>query len=401
MSAFQVLGFIVAMGLLKGCGLLGDGQSQSRIQGVTLPFYQTSTYRVPVEASMNKSMDSLENVLYEVHLRVLRKLMRGGLTGYQNETLERKFDLAKIRSRARLEGYNQSPGSLADKAFRENFIQNIDRQRFHAYAITLSWQWQAEKQTGRLVIKSLTPYFRPSAGGTSLGEQPLASVKYIAVLESLKKDLRARFRQSMKQHLFNQLQQSGVNDLPLAYKAGIARNPSDLVKRPLVFRTDSGFKGILGRQFGHVQEKLLKTARSGALTVFKSDSLKQTYPSGKAVKRIRADKAVVKVLKGSGDQQYFGDTTIYNQLSASQFKRYWLLERWKPLKQAGHFQLKPLALAPVYRPERGGVTLSGTSLFWVRLKDVKPVLKPTENRWLRAYLFYTLQRQLTGVSFNI
>lgn len=400
MGAFQFLAFILLMGSLKGCGLFEGGKTSEDIHGVTMPFYKTSTVKVPVNQNPDAKSDSLPNLLYKVHLRVLRKLMNGQLKGYEQKALKREYALEKLKSRARLKGYKASEGSLTNQEFRDNFIKNIDRQRFHAYGITLQWNWDPEKQQGRMTLVALTPYFRPSVSGIAIGEQPLASVRYQSVLNHLKPDLKERLQDAIRRHFYGQLQESEVSDYPLDYKAKVKEESKAIVKRTFHFRTDSSFTDQLGRQFAQIQAKILDAAREGSLPVYKSDSLKEAYSSGQAVRRIRADKEVIKVLKGMGDEQYYGDTTIYNQISDSQFKRYWLLERWKRV-ESGVYRLKPLALAPVYRPERGGVTLNGTSLFWARMTDLEAVLKAKNIRWLQAYSYFMAQQQLAADRYSL
>jgi hypothetical protein len=339
-------------------------------------------------------------VLYAAHLRLLRNLMNGNLKGYESEKLSQAYAKKKIRSRARLEGYEETEESFNDPEFRKNFIQNIDRRRFHKYTLTLRWKWKADQQRGRVKLLSLTPYFRPSVSRVSLGEQPLASVSYQSFINKLEPSLKQTLQDKLKEYLFNRLQQSKVNDEPLAYKAQTLNRSENIIKRPLTFKSDSTFKGTLGRQFNAYHKKLLKASRNGQIQVYKNDSLKETYQSPETVKRIGADKEVIKVAKGTGDQQFFSDTTIYNQLSASQFKRYWLIEHWKQVEQ-GLFELKPIALSPVYRPVRGGVTLNGVSLFWLKMKDLDNVLKPAEARWLKAYSYLEVQRQLADQGYSL
>ncbi len=399
MGFLQILGLVLAISLMKGCGVSDSSQSTKRIQGVTIPFYRTTTLELPVSDDLN-SRDSFSQVLYAAHLRLLRKLMNGELKGYENNGLSHTYSAEKIRSRARVEGYKKTEESLTSPEFRKNFIQNIDRQRFHKYTLTLRWKWKADQQKGEVKLLSLTPYFRPSVSSVSLGEQPLASVSYGSFIKELKPSLKQTFQDKIKQYLFNQLQQSEVNDEPLTYKAQTLNQSENVLKRPLIFRSDSTFKGTLGRQFSAYHQKILKASRNGQISVYKNDTLNKTYQSPKAVRRIRGDKKVIKVAKGTGNQQFFSDTTIYDQLSASQFKRYWLLERWIKVKE-NQFQLDPIALSPVYRPVRGGVTLGGVSLFWLKIKDLDQVLKPAETRWLNAYSYLKVQRQLADQGYSL
>lgn len=400
MGFLQILGLLLVIVMMKGCGAYDSNQSAKRIPGVTIPFYKTTTVELPVSTDLKNPKDSLSQVIYAAHLRLLRKLMNGKLKGYESNELSYPYGTKKIRSRARVEGYEETEGSFTNPDFRKNFIQNIDRRRFHRYTLTLRWKWKSDQQRGSVKLLSLTPYFRPSVSSVSLGEQPLASVSYESFINELKPNLKQTLQDKLKHYLFNRLQQSKVNDEPLAYNAQTLNRSENVVKRPLIFRSDSTFKGTLGRQFRAYHQKILKASRNGDIQAYKNDSLRKTYQSPKAVKRIGADKKVIKVAKGTGDQQFFSDTTIYDQLSPSQFKRYWLIERWKKIA-TGLFEIKPIALSPVYRPVRGGVTLGGVSLFWVKMKDLSKVLKPADTRWLKAYSYLKVQRQLADQSYSL
>lgn len=400
MGFLQILGLLLTITFMKGCGVTDNNQSAKRIQGVTVPFYKTTTLQLPISTDLKNQRDSLDHVLYAAHLRLLRKLMNGELKGYEDPALSHSYSAKKVRSRARVEGYSETEGSFDDPQFRKNFIQNIDRQRFHKYTLTLRWKWKADQQKGEVKLLSLTPYYRPNVSGTSIGEQPLASVSYESLINKLQPNLKQTLQDKLKEYLFNHLQQSRVNDVPLAYKGQSLDQANDVIKRPLHFRSDSAFKGTLGRQFADYHKEILKGSRNGGINVYKSDSLNETYQSAKAVKRLGADKKTIKVAKGTGDKQFFSDTTIYDQLNASQFKRYWLIERWKKV-ETGLFELNPIALSPVYRPVRGGVQLGGVSLFWLKMNDLDNVLKPAETRWLKAYSYLKVQRQLADQGYSL
>jgi hypothetical protein len=402
---FRSLGFLpllglgISLALLKGCSAEKE-VPESRFTGVSIPFYRTTTLTLPTKAKQQPDAGQQQKVLYQSHLRILRKLLKGELTGYERKNLSSAYSASKLQSRAKVEGYQASDETLDNDAFRRNFIRNIDQRRFHAYRVTLEWDWDPDQQQGEVRIHSLTPYYRPSVGGESLGAQPLASVSYKAVQEQLKPSLSASLEQVLRESLFRRIQTSRAKSGNLAYQAERKDSPAYVAKRSLPLRSDSGIAGGLSRQFEHIHRSLLSGARAGELPVFRTDSLEQAFASAEAVRRQGASREVVEIVKESEDGRYYADTTIYNAVRPSRVKQYWVLEEWNQVGP-GTYQLKPMAFAPVYQPVRGGVTLPGTSLFWFRNDELSRVLSGKALSWLRAYGFLSVQRQLSGTAFQL
>lgn len=400
MGAYHAFLATMSLLILKGCTLFQDGQQSDQMKGLTIPFYQSSTIEIPIKPEEQPKVDSNKQVLYNAHLHLLRKLMRGDLSGYKTTKLSESYSVENIRSRADLKGYKPDNESFSNENFRKNFIKHIDKQRFYAYRLNLKWDWNDKKQMGRVRLHSLTPYFKPTRGGTSLGPQPLASFKYPELLKQLPKSLKSKIQEALQKNIFERIQQSEVNDELLTYKARSRENPGSISKRSLHFRKNENLEETLGKQFDKFNQKLIKSARKGEIEVYHSDSLKRPFSSKEAVKQQGASKEVIEIIKGSGADKYYADTTIYDQLQPENINRYWLLERWQQEK-TGLYKLKALALAPVYRPVRGGVELGGVSLFWLKMSDMQSTLSPAELSWIKAFGFLEVQQQLAEAGYKL
>ncbi len=399
LAFLQLLGLGLFLALLKGCSAEKE-VPEGRFTGVSIPFYRTTTLTLPTKAKQQPSAGRQQKVLYQSHLRILRKLLQGELTGYEGKNLNSAYSASKLQSRAKVEGYQASDKTFDNAEFRRNFIRNVDRRRFHAYRATLEWDWDPDQQQGMVRILSLTPYYRPSVGGEALGSQPLASVTYKAVQEQLKPSLANSLEQELRQALFSRIQTSKAKSGDLAYQAERKDSPAYVAKRSLSLRSDSGIAGGLSRQFEHIHRSLLSGARAGEVPVFRTDSLERAFASPEAVRRQGASREVVEIVKESEEGRYYADTTIYNAIRPYNIKQYWVLEQWTHVSP-GTYQLTPMAFAPVYQPVRGGVTLPGTSLFWLRNDALPEVLSEKAFRWLRAYGFLSVQRQLSGTAFQL
>lgn len=383
---------------LQGCKPTQPTQ-QDQIAGVESPFYKRTTFTISLVDSNKQWVSQKAENFYQVHLKLFKGLMDGNLSGFRKKALKESYDLQKIRDRARLSGYEKTEGAINNESFRENFLDNIDRKRFIEYEITLKWDWSITSGNHSVMIHSLSPIFKPSAAGVSLGQQPLCSVPYEDAIGFLNTEEKATLFQHIQDKMKNLLNQSEAIAGDLSYQGEKANDQNFYTKRPLPYsNVFDSLQSDKDRFFEQIHLTLYEKALAGDIQGFPNDSLNTAFGDS-ALKKQGATREVFKYRPDPTDYRYQRDTVVYDHLNPETIKRYRILESWAPNQRKG-FQVSTQAMAMAYREERAGVKLPHKDLFWMKMAEIEAALPSSKANWLKKFILLKLQRKLGPTDYS-
>ncbi len=393
--------FVLIVAILQGCKPVNNSQEQ--VTGVETPFYSTSTFAIDLLDTSGQFTNQKASRFYPIHLSLLKGLLDGKLTGYRSNELAKAYELDKIKSRARLRGYETPDGTLSNENFRQNFIDNIDKKRFLEYHVTVKWEWSIKENRFDLTLHSLEPIYEPSAGGISAGKQPLCVIPYKDVISHLSRSHQKKLFNHARHRIFKLVSHSQkLNRVLTPDKHGKTSGDS-LIQRSLTFNNkfDSLHQHNKERYFQQIHLAIYEHAVDGKINGYPSDSLQRSM-SDSAVKKQGATQQVIQYRPDPSKQDYKRDTLLYDHLNPEEIQRYRLIEKWQNKGRKG-FSIEPTALAMAYREKRGNVLLPPRPLFWMQSDRVIEVLTADKANWLKKYLFLRLQQRLAtqGYDFSL
>lgn len=398
-SKYALFGLILL--LLQGCKPANNSQEQvKQVKGVATPFYSTSTFAIDLLDSSGQWRNQSAKQFYGIHLSLFKGLLDGELTGYRSSKMAKAYELDKLKSRARLRGYETPDASLGNENFKQNFIDNIDKKRFLQYQVTVKWGWSINQNEFQLSLHSLKPIYEPSVGGISAGKQPLCAIAFDDAMGHLSRSNQNMLFTQIRDRIFHLVAYSQKLERPLETQMQSQNSGISIIKRCLPFRNqfDSLHQHNKDRFFKQIHLDIYQHALDGSIGGYPTDSLEQSL-SDSAIKKQGATEEVVKYSPDPSDYSYKRDTLLYDHLDPESIQRYRIIENWESNGQEG-FTIQPRALAMAYRGERGNVLLPPMALFWMKTDRINDVLSPDKANWLKKFLFLRLQQRLATQGYD-
>lgn len=105
----------------------------------------------------------------------------------------------------------------------------------------------------------------------------------------------------------------------------------------------------------------------GQITAYANDSLLRVRTPEDIIEST-TEKTPVTIPDGYGG---FKDTFVVEQFEASKIVKYRIMEDWIFDYSYSDFRPRIIALAPLYTPSLGGVALDETTMFWVKMDDLR------------------------------
>lgn len=110
------------------------------------------------------------------------------------------------------------------------------------------------------------------------------------------------------------------------------------------------------------------------LTPYRSDSLTSYFTREKVIDRISTEEVVEKRPYPIERPNYTVDTTIRNTLDCSEINKFRIMEDWIFDKETSQYFPRIIAVAPLFKPKRGGAELEEQIIFWVDWSELRQVL---------------------------
>jgi hypothetical protein len=123
-----------------------------------------------------------------------------------------------------------------------------------------------------------------------------------------------------------------------------------------------------------VYKAVMKGIDGKQLTPYQSDSLKNPYTREKVIDRISTEETVEKRPYPIERPNYTVDTTIRNTLAPSEIKKFRIMEEWIFDKETSQYTPRIIAVAPLFKPKRGGAELEEQTIFWVEWNELREIL---------------------------
>jgi gliding motility associated protien GldN len=123
-----------------------------------------------------------------------------------------------------------------------------------------------------------------------------------------------------------------------------------------------------------VYKAVMKGIDGKQLTPYQSDSLKNPYTREKVIDRISTEETVEKRPYPIERPNYTVDTTIRNTLAPSEIKKFRIMEEWIFDKETSQYTPRIIAVAPLFKPKRGGAELEEQTIFWVEWNELRKIL---------------------------
>lgn len=118
------------------------------------------------------------------------------------------------------------------------------------------------------------------------------------------------------------------------------------------------------------------------LTAYRNDSLTSYYTKEKVIERVSTEETVEKRPYPIERPNYTVDTTIRNTLNCVEIKKFRIMEDWIFDKETSQYMPRIIAIAPLFKPKRGGAELGEQTVFWVKWSELRDILvnEPMYNR---------------------
>ena len=131
-----------------------------------------------------------------------------------------------------------------------------------------------------------------------------------------------------------------------------------------------------------VWDAVLEGIDGKQLTAYRNDSLTSYYTSEEVIDRVSTEEVVEKRPYPIERPEYTVDTTIRNTLNCSEINKFRIMEDWIFDKETSQYMPRIIAIAPLFKPKRGGAELEEQTIFWVKWSELRKILvnEPMFNR---------------------
>ncbi len=118
------------------------------------------------------------------------------------------------------------------------------------------------------------------------------------------------------------------------------------------------------------------------LTPYRNDSLTSYYSTEAVMDRVSTEEVVEQRPYPIERPNYTVDTTIRNSLGCEEINKFRIMEDWIFDKETSQYMPRIIAIAPLFKPKRGGAELDEQTIFWVKWSELRHILvnEPMFNR---------------------
>lgn len=125
----------------------------------------------------------------------------------------------------------------------------------------------------------------------------------------------------------------------------------------------------------HFGNMIYKAVNDNVLTPYRSDSLISIY-TPEEVKELGIIKENTQIINPANPDDPYDliDTTIVTPFDPLKIQKFFVMEDWIFDKKHSVFFARIIAIAPVYRPNAGGVELGEQALFWIYFPELRTAM---------------------------
>lgn len=314
----------------------------------------------------------------------------------QDDTAHLQWFYAALAMALREERLHRYPTDTARHHATQAPLDSQDVWSSH-YLTRLHWSSRKAEAYPALQLESLAPSDSFFMDKSFWGMMPAFWLRHEAMLEQLGPERRADWRDWLMRFLQYRLHPQGHPELNFVFEREPLLSPRHTL-RILDLRIRGRY--VLSQQLMYqraqaLQEQLLNAVRKQQIRAFVDPGLEEVIDSAALRERLTLKETARYQPAPDQNPRYVRDTVIAYTYDPSDHPYFLVVESWEE-------DPEPIALGQP-RLHALGMTLQGGEapleyqepLFWVDGRQLEDALEPAEAQWMRSYLAFSLQEELT------